>query len=91
LESGRSEVANGAIDPALSFRPAQASAFAVVRHAAILSAVGSSRRKGFAKQWGFIAVARAETNGAITLQLRSQKATTLSPVTFLCPLTVTLH
>src|ERR1700682_5347443 len=29
---------------------------------------------------------RAETNGAITLQLRSQKATTLSPFTFLCPL-----
>ena len=28
----------------------------------------------------------AETNGAITLQLRSQKATILSPFTFLCPL-----
>ena len=28
----------------------------------------------------------AETNGAITLQLRSQKATTLSPLIFLCPL-----
>src|SRR6202521_1352415 len=28
----------------------------------------------------------AATNGAITLQWRSQKATTLSPFTFLCPL-----
>jgi hypothetical protein len=28
----------------------------------------------------------AETNGAMTLQLRSQKATILSPLTFLCPL-----
>ena len=28
----------------------------------------------------------AETNGAITLQFRSQKATILSPFTFLCPL-----
>src|SRR6202049_1829755 len=28
----------------------------------------------------------AETNGAITLQFRSQKATTLSPLTCLCPL-----
>ena len=28
----------------------------------------------------------AETNGAITLQCRSQKATTLSPLTFLWPL-----
>ena len=28
----------------------------------------------------------AATNGAITLQRRSQKATTLSPFSFLCPL-----
>jgi len=28
----------------------------------------------------------AATNGAITLQLRSQKGTTLSPLTRLCPL-----
>jgi hypothetical protein len=34
----------------------------------------------------FVAMARATTNGAITLHWRSQKATTLSPFTFLCPL-----
>jgi len=42
--------------------------------------------QGLAQQRRFVAIARAETNGAITLQLRSQKATTLSPFSFLCPL-----
>ena len=42
--------------------------------------------QGLAQHWRFMQLLGAETNGAITSQFRSQKAATLSPFSFLCPL-----
>jgi hypothetical protein len=42
--------------------------------------------QSLAQQRRFVAVTRRRDDGAITLQWRSQKATTLSPFSFLCPL-----